>query len=213
MIQLYKNMIFPIIFHYHLLWSVDNSSLGYTVYLIDQTVTEPCRALLQPVYTHFLIFKELPASTISTITRLYYRQISLGFPGSTSGKEPTYQRRRLKRHRFDPWVGKIPWRRVWQPTPVLLPRECQGEKNLAGYSPWGHRVRHNWVGTLDNGIKCPPKNVFIHQTNLYRTRLHAMHSSGFWGLKSFQEEHPCPWGALIPVEGVTAEEQAKAGVM
>jgi len=40
---------------------------------------------------------------------------------------------------FDPWVGKIPWRRKWQPTPVLLPRESLGGRNLVGYSPWGHK--------------------------------------------------------------------------
>ena len=35
-----------------------------------------------------------------------------------------------------PWVGKIPWRREWQPTPVLLPEEFHGQKTLVGYSPW-----------------------------------------------------------------------------
>ena len=40
---------------------------------------------------------------------------------------------------FDPWVGKIPWRRAWQPTPVFLPGEAHGQKNLAGYSPQGHK--------------------------------------------------------------------------
>ena len=39
------------------------------------------------------------------------------------------------RHRFDPWVGKIPWRRAWQPTLVLLPGEFHGQRNLAGYRP------------------------------------------------------------------------------
>ena len=40
-----------------------------------------------------------------------------------------------KRHGFNPWVGKIPWRRAWQPTPVLLPGESHGPRSLAGYSP------------------------------------------------------------------------------
>ena len=39
-----------------------------------------------------------------------------GFPGGINGKEPAYQSRRLKRCRFNPWVGKIPWKRTWQPT-------------------------------------------------------------------------------------------------
>jgi len=47
----------------------------------------------------------------------------MGFPGGASGKEPTCQCGRHKRLRFDPWVGKIPWRRKWQPTPVFLPGE------------------------------------------------------------------------------------------
>ena len=38
-------------------------------------------------------------------------------------------------------VGKIPWRRKWQPTPVFLPGESHGQRNLAGYSPWGHKSR------------------------------------------------------------------------
>ena len=36
-------------------------------------------------------------------------------------------------------VGKILWRRKWQPTPVFLPRESHGQRSLAGYSPWGHK--------------------------------------------------------------------------
>ena len=40
------------------------------------------------------------------------------------------------RHRLDPWVGEIPWRRAWQPTPVFLPGESRGQGSLVGYSPW-----------------------------------------------------------------------------
>ena len=47
----------------------------------------------------------------------------MGVPGGASGKEPTCQCRRRKRCRFDSWVGKMPWRRAWQPTPVFLPGE------------------------------------------------------------------------------------------
>ena len=36
---------------------------------------------------------------------------------------------------FDLWIGKIPWRRTWQPTPVFLPGESLGQRRLAGYSP------------------------------------------------------------------------------
>ena len=43
-----------------------------------------------------------------------------------------------ERPRFNPWLGKIPWRRKWQPTPVRLPRTFHGLRSLVGYSPWGH---------------------------------------------------------------------------
>ena len=61
------------------------------------------------------------------------------FPGGASGKESACQCRRLKRGRYDPWVGKIPWRRKWQPTPVFLPRKFHRLRSLAGRlmgSPW-----------------------------------------------------------------------------
>ena len=60
-------------------------------------------------------------------------------PDGASGKEPAYQCKRQKRHRFDPWVRKIPWRRAWQPVPVFLPGESDGQKSLVGYSPRGHK--------------------------------------------------------------------------
>ena len=65
--------------------------------------------------------------------------ITFGLPGGASGKEPTCQCRRHKRCRFDPWVGKIPWRRKWQTTPVFLPRDSHGQRNLVGYSLWDHK--------------------------------------------------------------------------
>ena len=40
---------------------------------------------------------------------------------------------------FDLWVGKIPWRREWLPTPVFLLGELHGQRNLMGFSPWSHK--------------------------------------------------------------------------
>ena len=51
----------------------------------------------------------------------------------TNVKEPTRQHNR----RFDPWFGKIPWSRKWQPTSVFFPGEFYGRWILADYSPWG----------------------------------------------------------------------------
>ena len=60
----------------------------------------------------------------------------MGFAGGSS-KESSCQCRRHRRCRFDPWVGKIPWRRKWQPSPVLLLGKSHGQRSLAVYSPWG----------------------------------------------------------------------------
>ena len=46
---------------------------------------------------------------------------------------------RHKRRQYNSWVGKIPRRRAWQPTPVFLPGEPHGQRSLAGYSPWDHK--------------------------------------------------------------------------
>ena len=54
-------------------------------------------------------------------------------------KKPAWQFRRLKRHRFNIWVRKFPWRRAWQPTLVFLPGEAHEQMSLMGYSPWGRK--------------------------------------------------------------------------
>ena len=66
-------------------------------------------------------------------------------PRWSSSTESACQCRRCKRDVFDPWVGKIPWSRKWQPAPGL-PGKFHGRRSLVGYSPWGHKwVRHNWA--------------------------------------------------------------------
>ena len=63
------------------------------------------------------------------------------------------------RSSFDPWVGKIPWRRKWQPTPVLLPRKFHGQRSLVGYSPWGCKESdtteqlHFYFHSIKKGMK------------------------------------------------------------
>ena len=93
--------------------------------------------------------------------------------GGTSGKEPICQYRRHKRCGFDPWVGKIPWRRAWQPTPVFLPGEFHGQRSLVGYSPWGckeldmtgaiitHSAAEASLGNIVKG-KGPTPNTLSH---------------------------------------------------
>ena len=56
--------------------------------------------------------------------------------GGSEGRKSASQ---CRRPGFSPWVGKMPWRREWQPTPVFLPREFHGQRNLVGYSPLGRK--------------------------------------------------------------------------
>ena len=54
-------------------------------------------------------------------------------------KNPPANAGDIMSHWFDPWVGKIPRRRAWQPTPVSSPGESHGQRSLVGYSPWGRK--------------------------------------------------------------------------
>ena len=68
-----------------------------------------------------------------------------GLPRWFCGKEPACQCWRCKRLEFDPWVGKIPWRRAWQPTPLFLSVKSRGQRSPVACSSWDHRVRHEWA--------------------------------------------------------------------
>ena len=59
-----------------------------------------------------------------------------GLPGGSDDKESACEGRKPG---FDPWIGKIPWRRECLSTPVLWPGEFHGQRSLAGYSLWGHK--------------------------------------------------------------------------
>ena len=61
-----------------------------------------------------------------------------GLPQGLSSKDFHLRGREHRRLGFNPWVGKIPWRRAWQPTPVSLPEEFHGgQRSLEGCSSWG----------------------------------------------------------------------------
>ena len=64
-----------------------------------------------------------------------------GFPGGASGQELACRCRRHK-HKHT-WVGKVSWKRKWQPTPLVLPGNFHAQRGVAGYSPRGLRVRHD----------------------------------------------------------------------
>ena len=92
----------------------------------------------------------------------------MGFPGGLVGKEPTCQSRMHKRCGFDPWVKKICWRRVWQPTPVFLPGKSHGQRSLVGYSPRGRKESDNWSDCAHTPQKC---NVSVPISQFFPPRI------------------------------------------
>ena len=74
--------------------------------------------------------------TVTTLLTGYTPQSPC--PGGTSGKENPCQCKRRRRWVFNPWVEKIPWKRAWQPIPVLLPGEFHGQRSLLVYSTQGY---------------------------------------------------------------------------
>ena len=81
--------------------------------------------------------KMLPMSAQTLEVPLGLIQGAIGLPRWLSGKESAWQCRRLRRCGLDPWDGKIPRRRKWYPTLVLLWGQSHGQRSQVGYSPWG----------------------------------------------------------------------------
>ena len=74
-------------------------------------------------------------------------------PWWLSGKEPACQ---CRKHRFNPWVRKVPCRWKWQPTPLFLPVKTHGQRSLWSYNPWDHkRIGHNLLTEQQQ----PKKNI------------------------------------------------------
>ena len=67
---------------------------------------------------------------------VFFLRLPEDFPGGSDGKSVCLQ---CSRPGFDAWVGKIPWRRKWQPTPGLLSGKSHGQRSLVGYSPWSRK--------------------------------------------------------------------------
>ena len=85
--------------------------------------------------------------------------IFMGFPGSSDGKESTSKCRRPV---FDAWVGKFPWRRAWQPTPVFLPGEYYSHR-VDWKAPRGHKELDmtEWLSPAQSQLTYRELSVFI----------------------------------------------------
>ena len=105
----------------------------------------------------------------------------MNFPGGSEGKL------QCRRPRFNLWVGKNPWKREWQPSPVFLPGEAHGQRSLAGYSPWGCKgldMTEQLVGLLELKIHIYRPVLLNYYLNAKKekemtTILVAVYSVGF----------------------------------
>ena len=112
-----------------------------------------------------------------------------------SGKEFACPPRRCRRHRFDPWVRKIPWRRKLQPIPMFLPVKFHGQRNQTGYSlgmskrvgcDWVTEDAHSyWVGlVLRLQLQCYcGRKIFFLETSFLLLELNRVAEalSHYWG--------------------------------
>ena len=106
-------------------------------------VVQPCPALCDPMDCR------PPASSVHGVLQARILEW-VAMPSSRGSSHPRDRTcmswvscigRKILYHwaEFNPWVGKIPWRRKREPTPVLLPGKSNGQRSLVGYSPWGHK--------------------------------------------------------------------------
>ena len=132
--------------------------------VITPAMTVPFFLLYQTLNKNYL--KSLVSLTLKTKINISLTlHHLLGFLGGASGEEPACQHKRHERRGLDAWVGKIPWRRAWQPTSVFLPGESLGQRILVGYSPWSHREldKTEWLSTEDMNVSlcCRPESNTI----------------------------------------------------
>ena len=105
---------------------------------------------------------ETPQESFST---LLIPPGTAGPSGGADGKEPDCQCSRCTRHGFSPWVGQMPWRRAWQPTPVFLPGGSHGR---GAWRATAHRVTKSWTQLKQLSMHAKwPLCVFSHREWFY----------------------------------------------
>ena len=118
--------------------------LKFVFHLSPMLFWSPCSFFLpsfeQIIYIFmiifYLLFNLLAITFVISVVFQGLQKHLFGFPDLCSGKESASQCRRCG---FNPWVGKIPWRKKWLPTPVFLPGEFQVHRSLARYSSWDRK--------------------------------------------------------------------------
>ena len=139
-------------------WPVHSSSNSIVLSTVSSTVSSQGQSVL--LTGSLLLLTEI-LGFAATQSRARLKQCSsskdMWLPWWLSGKESACQCRRCG---FHLWVRKIPWRRNWQPMPVLLPRKSHRQRSLVGYSPWD-REESDTTSPLNNDI-IPVSSFCVH---------------------------------------------------
>ena len=105
---------------------------------------------------------------------------------------------------FDPWVGKIPWRRKWQPAPVFLPGGSHGQRSLVDYSPWGHQesdITEKWEHTCYNKMgKLLSTSKMIERVKWVPRYKHSLNESEIISLHLYSQRN---WLSVVSGEDIS----------
>ena len=112
-------------------------------------------------YMNIWIYIQIHIYTICMCMYMY------GIPRWCSGKESACQCRRCMKCGFDPWVWKIPWKRIWYLPPVFLPGKFHEQRSLAGYSSWGHNESDMTNTMHAHTHVCVCVFIYIHIIHIY----------------------------------------------
>ena len=136
--------------------------------------------------------------------KTYLSQLTKGLPRWLSGEESACQ---CRRGEFDPWVGKIPQRRKWQPTPVFLPGKSHGQRRLTGLGSVGsQRVRQDWATKHACNPESPSEGQLILRT------LFGSNMSGKWAI-SWSRTWGSPGLLLTHVVILSCSSEIKANTL
>ena len=111
-----------------------------------------------------------------TQNNLKLHVVKEALPSGSDGKASA-----MPRLGFDPWVGKIPRRRKWQPAPVFLPRKSHGPRSLVSYRPWGRKE-----------LDTTERLHFTSQERKANSLTAKMTALASWRHKTLSLKPPCP---------------------
>ena len=144
-------------------WSLDPHKPRPSVLLSHffYQIPPPPKHLSLSMYQAFTMWQTSSLATpVKTPSCLWLS--SMGFLGSSDGEEYAYQ---CRSPGFNPWVGRIPWRREWQPTPLFLAGKSCGQRGLVGYSLWGLKEL-NTIWATNTHPRRPPYPLSVQRNGL-----------------------------------------------